>query len=169
MGLCYDVLFTPFGWMGVLSSSKGLMRTTLPQFSPEHCLVKLLSEVDRATFKPGYFHELHSRILDYFGGGSIMFDDEPIDISDASTFLRSAWDICRSIPFGETRTYKWLASNLGMPKASRAAGQSMARNRLPIIIPCHRIIASDGGLGGFSSGYSQPPNLKQRLLALEAR
>ncbi len=94
------------------------------------------------------------------------FEAEPIDVEDASPFMQAAWGACRRIPAGETRSYKWLAEQAGRPQAPRAAGQSMARNRLPIIIPCHRVIASDGSLRGFGTGASQL-GLKQRLLDLE--
>ena len=85
----------------------------------------------------------------------------------ATPFHRQAWQACMSIPFGETRTYKWLATQAGKPKAPRAAGQSMARNRLPIVVPCHRVIAADGGLRGFGAGATQL-DLKQSLLSMEA-
>ena len=71
-----------------------------------------------------------------------------------------------TIPYGETRPYKWLAARAGRPNAPRAAGQSMARNRLPIVVPCHRVVASDGSLRGFGRDAAQL-GLKQRLLDLE--
>ena len=98
----------------------------------------------------------------------MTFDGHPVDIEDASPFYRAAWMACRSIPMGETRSYAWLAERAGRPGASRAAGQSMARNRLPIVIPCHRVIASDGGMGGFGSGTGEL-ELKRWLLDLESR
>ena len=92
----------------------------------------------------------------------------PIDVTDASPFHRAAWQACRTIPAGETRPYRWLASAAGRPNAPRAAGQAMARNRLPFLIPCHRVIASDGSLGGYGSGRTRL-ELKKRLLEMEAR
>ncbi len=164
----YDIFETPLGWMGALASSRGLRRTTLPQFSPDCCVPLLSPEVDGAIISPRYFARLEDMVSAYFSGAQVTFDDEPVDIADASPFLRAAWDACRTIPFGETRTYKWLAAHAGRPRAPRAAGQSMARNRLPILVPCHRVIASDGGLGSFGGGASRLP-LKQWLLDLEAR
>jgi len=163
----YDVFETPFGWMGVLASERGLRRTTLPMVSPDACIEGLGEEVERATLSPARFADLRDRLGRYFGGEPIVFDDEPIDVADATPFFRAAWKACRSIPVGETRPYKWLSTQAGKPLASRAAGQSMARNRLPIIVPCHRVIGSDGGLHGFGSGQTRL-DLKQRLLDLES-
>jgi methylated-DNA-[protein]-cysteine S-methyltransferase len=86
----------------------------------------------------------------------------------ASEFYRAAWKACQSIPHGETRTYGWLAEQAGNPRAPRAAGQSMARNRLPIIVPCHRVIGSNGKLTVFGKGAERIP-LKRRLIDAEAR
>ena len=165
-GHYYDVLETPLGWMGMLASARGLKRTTLPEASPDLCITLLGPEMERVEHFPKYFAGLKSRLALYFDGRPVGFDDQPIVVDDAPDFHRSAWAACRAIPYGETRTYKWLAAQAGSPNAPRAAGQSMARNRLPIIIPCHRVVASDGTLGGFGKGASRL-DLKQWLLDLE--
>ena len=167
MGLRYDVVETPLGWMGLLASDNGLRRTTLPGPSPQQCLAELGREADEAVLSPERFEGLRGRLTRYFRGESLGFDDEPIDVDDASPFPKAAWNACRAIPRGECRSYQWLAAQTGRPRAPRAAGQSMARNRLPIIVPCHRVIGSDGGLGGFGKGKSHL-DLKRRLLDLEA-
>ena len=162
----YDVFETPAGWMGVVASDKGLRRTTLPQAFPEDCLEQLGSAISDASPSPARFERLKDKLAHYFGGEEVSFEDEAIDVEDASPFHRAAWQACRTVPNGETRTYKWLAEQAGNPLAPRAAGQAMAKNRLAIIIPCHRIIASDGSLRGFGKGR-QRLDLKQRLLDLE--
>ena len=166
MELYYDIFETPYGWMGAVASSKGLRRTTLPQASPDECAAQLGNEIEMATQVPDGFAELKIKLERYFSGEPVSFEDEPIDVDDAAPFHQAAWSACRSIPTGETRSYKWLAEHAGKPQAPRAAGQSMARNRLPIIVPCHRVIASDGSLRGFGKGTSRL-RLKQRLLDLE--
>ncbi len=166
MKLYYDVFETTAGWMGVLASQNGLRRTTLPQASPDECVTEMGNDVNLAEHEPDMFGELREKLNRFFEGEDITFDDEAIDVDDASPFMQAAWRACRSIPQGETRSYKWLAAQAGRPQAPRAAGQSMARNRLPIIIPCHRVIASDGSLRGFGKGASRL-DLKQRLLDLE--
>ena len=168
MRMAYDVFETPMGWMGVVASDRGLRRTTLPQPSPDVCIPMLGPEVEDATPSPQRFHCLKTRLTRYFESEEVTFDEETIDVEDASPFMRAAWEACRRIPSGETRSYKWLAAQAGKPQAPRAAGQSMARNRLPIIVPCHRVVASDGSLRGFGKGSSQL-GLKQRLLDLESR
>ena len=165
--LYYDIFETRLGWIGLLASGKGLRRTTLPQANPTECMALLGKEAEKATPSPERFDRLRNKLEQYFQGGPATFDQEPLDIDGATPFFRAAWDACRSIPIGETRSYGWLAAQAGRPNTPRAAGQSMARNRLPIIVPCHRVVASDGGLRGFGRDASQL-GLKQQLLDLEA-
>jgi len=73
------------------------------------------------------------------------------------------WLAARLIPYGETRSYRQLAASIGQPGAARAVGQALARNPLAIIVPCHRVLQADGGLGGFGGG----PDMKRYLLSLE--
>lgn len=163
----HDVFLTRFGWVGVVSSRMGVRRTTLPQMAPADCMSLMGREVDGSNESPADVAALRERIAAYFEGERVGFEDEAVDVGDASSFLRASWEACLSIPYGETRTYKWLAEQAGRPRAPRAAGQAMARNRLPIVVPCHRVVASDGRLHGFGRGASQL-DLKQRLIELEA-
>ena len=165
--LFYDIFETPHGWVGILASELGIRRTTLPEPSIEACQEKLGSDIDAAERTPDKFVELRRKIERFLDGEDTDFGDVPIDVDDASPFLRAAWQACRTIPPGETRPYRWLASAAGRPNAPRAAGQAMARNRLPFLIPCHRVIASDGSLGGYGSGKTRL-DLKKRLLEMEA-
>lgn len=105
------------------------------------------------------------------------FAGEPVDFSFVPTpagppFYRSCWTALRDVPAGETVSYAELAVRAGSPKAIRAAGQAMRKNPLPVIVPCHRVIASDGTLHGFG-GWRDPDSAalgrKARLLALEGR
>ena len=99
----------------------------------------------------------------------------PLDLSGLSPFSIAVLEACRRIPRGETRSYSWVASQIGKPRAARAVGQALARNPLPIIVPCHRVVRADatlrssslrstsGNLGGFSAGL----RLKKALLRIE--
>jgi len=78
-------------------------------------------------------------------------------------FQQKVWKVLQTIPYGETRTYKWVAQKIGKPKAVRAVGQACGANPLPLIIPCHRVVASGNKLGGFSGGL----RLKKKLLRRE--
>lgn len=99
----------------------------------------------------------------YFLGEPIDFSGIPV-APQGSPFQRHVWDALRTIPWGETRSYKWVAEQLKRPTASRAVGQANGRNPLPIILPCHRVIQQNGGLGGYSGGL----HIKSFLLSLES-
>ena len=99
----------------------------------------------------------------YFAGKKVDFSGYKIRPEGGTEFQRKVWEALRRIPYGQTRTYKWLAGQVGMPNAARAVGNACGANPLPIIQPCHRVVASDGSLGGFSGGVS----LKRNLLCLE--
>ncbi len=170
MKLCYLVFNTWLGWVGVLSSQKGLRKLVLPQPMPEQAQ-HLLNEFARklggnvlSETEAGCFDDLPQRIKDYLNGKSVSFPDR-LDLSGASPFQKNVWQATQSIPYGETRTYAWVAAELGRPKATKAVGRALAKNPLPIIIPCHRVICSNGNLGGFSGGIGW----KQRLLEIEAK
>jgi O-6-methylguanine DNA methyltransferase len=113
----------------------------------------------RIARAPGVFME---QMAAYFEGTLREFSLEVV-FTSGTEFERSVWLALRQIPFGETRSYKWLAEAVGSPMASRAVGQALAKNPVPIILPCHRIIESGGHLGGYSSGA----DIKRRLIALE--
>ena len=162
----YAAMFeTTLGWVGVLSTDRGLERCTLPQPTPESCVSEMGPALALPS-PPDGFGWLERRYARYFEGECDVFADVSIDVSHATPFQRAAWAACRTIPAGETRTYKWLAEQAGNAKAFRAAGQTMANNPLPIIVPCHRVVGSDGSLRGYGSGAKRL-GLKRKLLELE--
>jgi methylated-DNA-[protein]-cysteine S-methyltransferase len=161
--LYYAPLETSLGWVGVLASDRGIRKLVLPTQSPQEAVEGLQPEARDAELSPDRFQELQSRLEALFSGESAALDGESLDLDEASPFFRRAWQACRTIPRGETRSYAWLAAEAGSPRAMRAAGQAMARNPVALIIPCHRVIGSDGGLHGYGGGLG----LKQRLLDAE--
>jgi len=161
--LKYITFNTDMGWLGILGSAKGLLSITLPQRSVQEVRQLLGDSVNRATWSPHLFDDLMERLRIYFGGHKATFPDE-LDLSRATAFQRKVWEITRLIPYGETRTYTWVAEQIKKPEAVRAVGQALAKNPLPIIIPCHRVVASDGKLGGYSEGVE----MKRHFLLLEA-
>ncbi len=162
MLLSYITFTTAMGWVGILSSARGLVRLTLPQPSAQGALELLGSSLSHATRSPHQFEDMISRLRIYFDGCKVAFPDE-LDLSRATHFKRQVWRLTRLIPYGESRSYRWLAEQIGQPNAMRAVGQALAQNPLPIIIPCHRVVASNGKLGGYSGGVE----MKRRLLHLE--
>ena len=164
--LKYDVFETSLGWVGAVSSSRGLRRLTLPEPSREAAEDAIFPAQTEGASDPDEFEGLRQRLEGYFRGEDVDLSEEPVDLDGAPPFFRAAWDACRQIPPGETRSYSWLAAEAGQPEARRAAGQAMARNRLPLVIPCHRVLRADGSAGGF--GGSVGISLKKRLLGIEA-
>ena len=161
--LRYITFNTNMGWIGVLGSAKGLLRTTLPQRSAQEAHQLLGDSVNYATWSPRRFEGLMERFRAYFSGHKAAFPDR-LDLSGATSFQREVWEITRLIPYGETRSYTWVAEQIKKPKAMRAVGQALARNPLPVIVPCHRVLNADGKLGGYSGGVE----MKRQLLFLEA-
>ncbi len=161
--LKYITFSTDMGWVGMLASAKGLLGTTLPQPSAQEACQLLGNSVSYATWSPHLFKDLMERLKVYFSGHRTTFRDK-LDFSQATHFQREVWEITRLIPYGETRSYGWVAEQIKKPQAVRAVGQALSKNPLPIIVPCHRVVTSDGKLGGFSGGVE----MKKRLLYLEA-
>ncbi len=161
--LNYTIFNTDIGWVGMLASAKGLLGITLPQRSAQEAYLLLGDSVNRATCSLRLFDNLMERLKAYFSGQRTTFPDK-LDLSPATHFQREVWEKTRLIPYGETRSYAWVAEQIKKPRAARAVGQALGKNPLPIIVPCHRVVASDGKLGGFSGGIE----MKQHLISLEA-
>lgn len=161
----YDIFDSPIGTILVASTRLGL------------CLISINIEGRVGAFrelslwtnyKPARYIKGHSDIKGalkrYLNGERIDFNIN-IDTSTlgATDFQRRVWMGLCTIPYGETRSYKWLAERVGCPNGFRAVGQANGKNPLPIIIPCHRVINSNGSIGGYSGGVE----IKKRLLAIE--
>ncbi|HYL80164.1 MAG TPA: methylated-DNA--[protein]-cysteine S-methyltransferase [Candidatus Acidoferrum sp.] len=95
--------------------------------------------------------QARKELAEYFAGRRTFFT-VPVDLSRVPDFERSALEVAARIPYGEVRSYKWIAEQLGKPDAARAVGGAMAGNPIPIIVPCHRVVKTDGGLGDTPSG-----------------
>ena len=163
MWVCYTHFETKLGWMGLLGSAAGLRRIVLPQPSPEAVLHLLAQGMPGAIADPTPFADLPHRLRQYFTGEPVSFADQ-LDMAGATPFRSVVWQATRLIPYGETRSYSWIAQQIGSPKALRAVGQALARNPLPIMVPCHRVLGKDGSLRGFGGGLE----MKKRLLEMES-
>ena len=122
-------------------------------------------EIGVAVHAPEQHIDSRVLITAFCAGEPVDLADIPIDTRDVSPFFKKAWEACRSIPPGQTRSYRWLAEQAGNARAARGAGQAMARNKLALLVPCHRVVSSSGELHGFG-GAGLP--LKSRLLAMES-
>jgi len=110
--------------------------------------------------------DLRRRLERYCDGEACRFDDVSLEIPPGTEFQRRVMKVTRRIPYGQTLSYGRLAEKAGYPRAARAVGTAMSSNSFPIIVPCHRVVASGGKMGGYTS--PQGTCLKERLLALEA-
>ena len=160
----YRILSTPTGRFALIADGCGSLSTTWLDLTDDRHRLP-----DDAIQDERLLEELAVRLERYFAGEEVDFGDVPTPT--ASPFMGRCWEACRSIPRGETRSYGELATMAGgRGNAARAAGQAMRRNRLPIIIPCHRVISAAGHLHGFSGSRDQGgPALavKRALLQME--
>ncbi|MBI5778500.1 MAG: methylated-DNA--[protein]-cysteine S-methyltransferase [Planctomycetes bacterium] len=162
---------TNFGWCGISADENVIRRIVLPSHNKRLVLQRLN--------KPNRVHKNNSGLapaitgllkdlIRYFNGEKVDFNNPARYISgltDASDFERAVYQTLISIPYGRVRSYQWVAQRAGHPKAGRAVGNALAKNPLPIIIPCHRVIKSDDSLGNFSALGGT--GLKKKLLELE--
>lgn len=148
--LFYDIFESPLGKLYLIFSGKLLTGISFKKplrvpFKKNAAPKKFLKELEL------YFH------------GSMADFKQEVKFLSGTEFEQKVWAALKEIPFGETRSYKWIAERIGKPSAVRAVGQALSKNPVPIVIPCHRVIESDGSIGGYSSGV----NTKRRLLELE--
>jgi methylated-DNA-[protein]-cysteine S-methyltransferase len=166
------VFKTALGWIGLDVGSRGVRGVTFGHADAAAARAAMVkhsqrlpaaSPSDRAADEE-LIDDLIDRLKRFAAGEPVVFDNVPLDMEGLSSFNRKVLIACRRIPYGETSTYAGLAAAAGSRGAARAAGRAMATNRWPLVIPCHRVLAS-GGLGG----YSAPGGLttKRRLLDME--
>ena len=158
----YTVFNTKMGYVGILASKAGLRAITLPQTTRQQAVDALGEQIKQAILSTESFSELEQKFQHYYSGEKTTFNDK-LDSYNVTAFQRLVWEAIRLIPYGETRSYGWIARQIGKPKAARAIGQALGKNPFLIVVPCHRVIAADGTLGGFGGGLE----MKEALLELE--
>lgn len=160
MKLYYTTVETPFGWLLAVGRDGKLIEIDLPKPTREAAE----SEApDEALESSDGFGDLTKRLRLYFNGGPVDFSDVPVELIGLGEFESQALREAMKIRFGSLISYGELAELAGSPRAARAVGNAMRRNPLPIVVPCHRVVHSDGSLGGYMGGL----DLKRKLLALE--
>jgi methylated-DNA-[protein]-cysteine S-methyltransferase len=157
---------TAIGPCGLGWSELGVNCVQLPGTDARDTERRLLRHTDAAMHTPSpAVAAVVAQLQAYMRGEVVDFADVVVDLGRADPLCRQVYVAARSIAWGATLSYGELAARLGMKGAARDVGQALARNTVPIIIPCHRIVGSDGKLGGFSAPGG--PDTKRRLLELE--
>lgn len=156
---------TPFGTAAFAASERGLARVYLPSRSAAQ-LRRSIRQDDPDAREDGGLLESLARDLDrYFAGLPVRFDVR-FDWPGATPFQSRVWKACHAIPYGRTLSYAELGAKAGAPGAARAVGMAMGSNRCPIVVPCHRVLRSDGTIGGYSGPGGV--DFKMQLLELES-
>jgi len=163
----FSIFPTKIGWMGLVGQRNRVERLVFGHSSAEGVWDRLISEMGVVFQESDWSPELRDRLEAYAEGEFVDFSEIPVDLSHLTDFQHRVVSALRKVPYGQTVSYAELAGRAGSPKAARAVGTVMAKNRVPLIIPCHRVVGSGGHLGGFSA--PRGVSLKQELLALESQ
>ena len=161
----FGVIEIDHGWMGYVYSERGLSRLTLPRDSRQEAFDELGADV----FAAGGGEDaaavglLTVFLKAYFDGRPANATPFTLDLAGYTEFQTQVLERVRDIPRGEVLSYGQVAAEVGRPAAARAVGATMAANPVCVIIPCHRVVAADGGLGGYGGGLS----MKRRMLEME--
>ncbi|MEO5755819.1 MAG: methylated-DNA--[protein]-cysteine S-methyltransferase [Mesorhizobium sp.] len=165
----HAVLETVIGFMGIAWSEKGLIRLCLPERSRDAVERRLLRhagvDASNAGQQPAWVVELITSIKAYAAGEDIDFTGVPVDLAGVDDFRLAIYDAARKLAFGETTTYGELAKNAGHAGLARETGAALGANPVPLVIPCHRILAAGGKIGGFSAPGGSVT--KEKMLAME--
>lgn len=161
--VAYGWADSPFGSLLVAVTRRGLVRLSYPDAGPDRRLEELARTVSPRVieFVPA-IDPIRRELDEYFGGRRQGFDI-PVDLSSIQGFTGRVLRATSAIPFGSLRTYREVATRAGNPAATRAAGNALGSNPVPIVVPCHRVVRTGGGLGGYTGGLER----KRTLLLLE--
>jgi methylated-DNA-[protein]-cysteine S-methyltransferase len=164
----YQIFETAAGYCGIGWNEGGITRFQLPTKSAdatEKLLLRRIPDAARAV-PPAEIADTIEAVQRYFAGEPVDFSTVKLDLGDQDEFFRRIYDAARQVGWGHTTTYGTLAKELGAgPEAARDVGQAMAKNPVALIIPCHRVLAAGGKIGGFSAPGGS--TAKQRMLELE--
>jgi len=164
LDIAYRTVDTPLGELLLAATPAGLVRVAYASEGHDAVLANLAAKVSpRVLRAPSRLDDPAREIDDYFAGRRHVFD-LPLDLRLAKGFRRSVLGHLLEIPYGITESYAQVAAATGSPRAVRAVGTACAANPVPIVVPCHRVVRSDGSFGGYAGG----PAAKRALLTLEA-
>jgi methylated-DNA-[protein]-cysteine S-methyltransferase len=162
----YTVFSTKWGYFGLAGNEKGILKTVLPEKKKEAVERRLVEGLEKTVYEKGFLKEVQELVRAYFEGSYVDFGrDIPIVMNGGGKFSREVYDRLRDVTYGQTISYGQLAELAKSPGAARAVGQVMAKNNVPLIIPCHRVTCANGAMGGFSAWGGV--GLKKKMLSLE--
>ena len=163
------VFSSDIGWIALAWRGSQLVQVSFANPSPAAAMQRIDVaqgiEPDDLDDAPAWIQKLAANLQRYVAGEKVSFSKVPLDMDGATEFQRRIQDACRAIPRGRVLSYGELAAAAGSPGAARAVGSAMRTNRFPLVVPCHRVVAAGGNLGGFSC--PQGVDVKRKLLALE--
>jgi len=163
LDVAYATADSPFGPLLLATTRRGLVKVSFPIFDTDETLEDLASRISpRVLEAPAQLDEARRQLDLYFEGRLHEFD-LPLDWQLSKGFRRRALHAIDRIPYGRTRSYTQIARSAGNERAVRAAGTACGSNPIPIVVPCHRVLRSGGGLGGYGGGLP----MKEALLELE--
>lgn len=161
--VAYSVVDSPFGDLLVAVTKQGLVRVEYPNHDFDEALEELAAKVSpRVLESPRSTERVRRQLEEYFAGDRRSFT-VGVDLSLVHGFTRKVLEETARIPFGAVSTYRDVATGAGSPRAVRAAGNALGSNPIPIVVPCHRVVRTGGGLGGYTGGLDR----KVKLLELE--
>jgi methylated-DNA-[protein]-cysteine S-methyltransferase len=164
LDVAYRTIATPVGELLLATTGQGLVRVAYPRQGHDEVLASLAQAVSpRILRAPGRLDQVSRQLDEYFAGRRTEFD-LPLDFRLASGFRRTVLAHLPAIPYGHTESYAQVAAASGSPKAFRAVGTACAKNPLPVVVPCHRVVHADGTAGAYAGGA----DAKRALLALES-
>ncbi len=167
MNYRYSIFETSWGYFGLIGTGKAVLRTSLPVKS--RCLAKetLLRDLSVTGISQGSFPYVEKLVTDYYNGIKTDFSQVIVKFNGISEFAKDILTACQKVGYGQTISYGELANLSNRKNAARAVGNALAKNQIPLIIPCHRIIKADGQIGGFTA--AQGIKEKQKMLKLESQ
>jgi methylated-DNA-[protein]-cysteine S-methyltransferase len=164
LDVAYATVDSPFGPLLIAATPRGLVRVNLPAYDPEETLEELAERISPRVLEAPECLDDARRELDLYFEGKLTEFDLPLDWRLTDGFRKKVQRAIARIPYGQTRTYTDMARSAGNERAVRAAGTACGSNPIPIVVPCHRVLRTGGGLGGYGGGLP----MKEALLALEA-
>ena len=159
----YARVDSPFGTLLLAATKRGLVRVAFPEENVDTTLQRLALRISpRIVQAPGPLEQMRRELDEYFDGRRRQFE-LPLDWTLVGPFARRVLDVTSEIPYGGVLSYAEVAAEAGSPRGSRAAGNALGSNPIPIVVPCHRVLRSGGALGGYGGGLDR----KRFLLELE--